>query len=88
MNGFMHSNQNCASLIRLFFFFYVLIFLLLRFLFKRLQGKKDMERAQTVKMVQKNVELISTPALRQRMLEKKMSSASAAIKDTEDSMES
>jgi large subunit ribosomal protein L24e len=38
----------------------------------RLQGKKEKEKADTIKMVQKNIELIDTPAIKQKMLEKKL----------------
>ncbi|KAJ3109615.1 ATPase-activating ribosome biosynthesis protein [Phlyctochytrium planicorne] len=49
---------------------------------KRLQGKKEKERAETLKLVQKNIELITTPALRKKMMEKKMAATSQA-KDME-----
>ncbi|KAJ3111856.1 ATPase-activating ribosome biosynthesis protein [Phlyctochytrium bullatum] len=42
---------------------------------KRLQGKKEKEKADTLRLIQKNIELISTPGLRQKMLEKKMAQA-------------
>ncbi|KAJ3200888.1 ATPase-activating ribosome biosynthesis protein [Dinochytrium kinnereticum] len=45
---------------------------------KRLQGKKEKERSDTLKLVQRNIELIKTPALREKMLEKKMASVSKA----------
>ncbi|KAI8833709.1 hypothetical protein BC829DRAFT_448647 [Chytridium lagenaria] len=49
---------------------------------KRLQGKKEKERADVLKLVQKNIELIKTPELRQKMYEKKLA-ATSKTKDVE-----
>ncbi|KAJ3128627.1 hypothetical protein HK100_009063 [Physocladia obscura] len=42
------------------------------FMKKRLQGKKAQEKSEALKLVRKNVELIKTPALKQKLLEKKI----------------
>jgi hypothetical protein len=58
------------------------VFNLLILCLHRLQGKKEHERSQKVKMVQKNIELIATPGLKQKLMEKKLS-ATASTKDME-----
>ncbi|KAI9341452.1 ribosomal protein L24e-domain-containing protein [Obelidium mucronatum] len=42
------------------------------FMKKRLAGKKEQERSEALKLVQKNVELIQTPALKKKLMEKKI----------------
>ncbi|KAJ3355230.1 ATPase-activating ribosome biosynthesis protein [Entophlyctis luteolus] len=50
---------------------------------KRLQGRREQEKSAALKLVQKNVELVQTPALRQRLLEKKVVAAPATARDVE-----
>ncbi|KAJ3010248.1 UNVERIFIED_CONTAM: ATPase-activating ribosome biosynthesis protein [Siphonaria sp. JEL0065] len=45
------------------------------FMKKRLSGKKEQERKEALKLVQRNVELIQTPALKKKLMEKKIISA-------------
>ncbi|KAJ3292870.1 ATPase-activating ribosome biosynthesis protein [Rhizoclosmatium sp. JEL0117] len=52
------------------------------FMKKRMAGKKDQERSEALKLVQKNVELIQTPALKKKLMEKKIISAPGS-KDVE-----
>ncbi|KAJ3410794.1 hypothetical protein HDV05_003223 [Chytridiales sp. JEL 0842] len=47
------------------------------FTLKRLKGKKEHERTQKVKMVQKNIELIATPGLKKKLMEKKLAGQQA-----------
>ncbi|KAJ3070975.1 hypothetical protein HDU98_006003 [Podochytrium sp. JEL0797] len=42
------------------------------FMKKRLAGKKDQERSEALRLVQRNVELIQTPALKKRLEEKRI----------------
>ncbi|KAJ3153720.1 ATPase-activating ribosome biosynthesis protein [Irineochytrium annulatum] len=49
---------------------------------KRLVGKKEKERAESIKMLHKNIELIATPALKKKLMEKKLA-ASQVSKEME-----
>ncbi|KAI8834573.1 ATPase-activating ribosome biosynthesis protein [Chytriomyces hyalinus] len=53
------------------------------FMKKRLQGKKAQEKKEALKLVSTNVELIKTPALKQRLLEKKIIGGTPKSKDVE-----
>ncbi|KAJ1540130.1 ATPase-activating ribosome biosynthesis protein [Cladochytrium tenue] len=50
---------------------------------KRLLGKKEKERADVLRMVQKNAELITTPGLKERLQEKKILASQPAREDVE-----